>query len=82
MNYPLKSALFLKFSENFRIFTYFDVIFEILVKFSGRGAFRDGKESFSITRNPRLQKMLTSTPKEGRKVGSLQNHPSFSPKVG
>ena len=50
MNYPLESALFLKFSENFRIFTYFDVIFEILVKFSGRGAFRDGKESFSSAR--------------------------------
>ena len=41
MKWPLKSALFLKFSENFRFITYFDVIFEILVKFSGRGAFRD-----------------------------------------
>ena len=39
-------TLFLKFSRNFRIFTYFDAIFEILVKSSVAGSFEAGSERF------------------------------------
>ena len=47
---PLKSALFLKLPENFRIFTYFDAIFEILVKFSVWLFSRAGRKAFASAR--------------------------------
>ena len=49
---PLKSALFLKFSENFRIFTYFDVIFEILVKSCEHSTLDEFKQTRKLKGRP------------------------------